>query len=498
MKSLTKLTLFIAFLMPLSMTAQKKLVAKANGYYKANRYSDAIDLYAKSLEKKRNVSVLSKLAYCYKMNNNMSMAEEIYQEIVHEERVKSKTFFYYAETLMSNEKYDKAHEWFLKYAEANPEDNRASILAQNCKVVQNLRPYFEDVAVKPFEYNSKVDDHAPVYYNNQIVFASDRKSGPNLMKEKSGWTGRDFLKIYSSDIDSMGNMKSPHPFASKLNMLNKNADNPSFTAEGDEVFFTRNCDQSSKTDEFNLQLYSAKTSNGKTWKNVKRLDFCRFELNYMHPAISPDGQTLYFVSDKGRGEGGTDIYVSKRKKDNSWGIPQNVGPLINTPENEGFPFVDNDGNLFFCSKGHVSYGGFDIFMAKLNEDEIFERVINVGKPINSSSDDISISFTKEKNIGFFTSSREGGDDDIYIFQLGDDENESWVTHYFERLDKEEEAQRAVDAETLSIPNPLNITKLKLKEHAKELKVKQEGAATENPDEATPSEDKMTPKGGGAL
>ncbi len=495
MKSLTNLIFLVAFLMPLSLTAQKKLLIKANGYFKANRYADAIDLYAKSLEKKRNISVLSKLAYCYKMNNNMQMAEEIYREIVHEERVRSNTFFYYAESLMSNEKYDQAHEWFLKYAEANPEDERAIKLAENCKVVQNLHPYFEDVLVKPFEFNSPVDDHAPVFYNNKLVFASDRKSGPNLMKEKSGWTGRDFLKIYSSDIDSMGGMRAPHPFAAKLNMLNKNADNPSFTAKGDEVYFTRNCDKSSKTDEFNLQLYSATTTNGKSWKNLKRLEFCRFELNYMHPAISPDGQTLFFVSDKGGGEGGTDIYISKRKKDNTWAIPKNVGPVINTPENEGFPFFDNEGNLFFCSKGHVSYGGFDIFMANMLEDGSFERVINVGKPINSAADDISISFMVEKNIGFFTSSRQGGDDDIYIFKIGEDEKESWVTHYFERIEQKEAAQRAADAEVLSIRNPLNITKLKLEEHAKELKAEQKASQT---DESMHG-DKLTPKGkdGGA-
>ena len=493
MKSLTKLIFIVAFLIPLSLTAQKKLVSKANGYFKANRYADAIDLYAKSLEKKRNVSVLAKLAYCYKMNNNMKMAEEIYQEIVHEERIKPKTFFYYAETLMSNEKYDKAEEWFLKYAEANPDDQRANVLAENCKVVENLKPHFESVIVKPFEFNSQVDDHAPVYYNNKIVFASDRKSGPNLMKEKSGWTGRDFLKIYSSEIDSMGVMKSPSTFSSKLNMLNKNADNPSFTADGKEVYFTRNCDKSSKTDEFNLQLYSASTSNGKTWRNLKRLDFCRFELNYMHPAISPDGQTLFFVSDKGGGEGGTDIYMSKRKKDKSWAIPKNVGPLINTPENEGFPFFDKEGNLFFCSKGHVSYGGFDIFMANMLEDGTFERVINVGKPINSAADDISISFMPDKKAGMFTSSRQGGDDDIYIFKLGEAETDSWISFYFDRMDKQEEEQRAADAEVLSIRNPLNITKLKLEEHAKELKAKEENSET---DSSTPG-DKLTPKGGGA-
>ena len=479
--------------MPLSLVAQKKLVAKANGYFKANRYADAIDLYAKSLEKKRNVHVLSKLAYCYKMNNNMKMAEEIYQEIVLEERAKPKTFFYYAESLMSNEKYDKAHEWFLKYAEANPDDERALILAENCKIVQNLKPHFENVTVKPFEFNSNVDDHAPVYYNNKIVFASDRKSGPNLMKEKSGWTGRDFLKIYSSDIDSAGVMKSPHPFSSKLNMLNKNADNPSFTEDGTEVYFTRNCDKSSKTDEFNLQLYSASTTNGKSFKNLKRLDFCRFELNYMHPAISPDGQTLFFVSDKGGGEGGTDIYMSKRKKDKSWGMPKNVGPVINTPENEGFPFFDKEGNLFFCSKGHVSYGGFDIFMAHMQGDTLFNRVVNVGKPINSAADDISISFMPEHNGGMFTSSRQGGDDDIYIFKLGAGD-ENWVSNYFDRMDKKEEEQRAADAEVLNMRNPLNITKLKLEEHAKELKAQQKDSES---NDSAPGEDKLTPKGGGA-
>lgn len=124
------------------------------------------------------------------------------------------------------------------------------------------------------------------------------------------------------------------------------------------------------------------------------------------------------MSDKPGGEGGADIWYSEKTK-NGWGKIQNLGKQINTPSHEGFPFFDNQGRLFFCSKGHAGFGGFDIFVTKRTANDEWEKPVNLGLPINSSFDDISIFLSKNNRNGAFTSSRSGGDDDIFLFEILD-------------------------------------------------------------------------------
>jgi len=186
-----------------------------------------------------------------------------------------------------------------------------------------------------------------------------------------------------------------------------------FQPTGTSMFFTRNGNHLNKQNAYCLQLYGAKSSDGKTWGKAAQLNFCRTASNYMHPAISADGKSLFFVSDKAGGLGGTDIYLSKKEK-NRWSKPQNLGPTINTNGHEGFPFMHQSGKLYFCSKGHLGLGGFDIFVTQLDENGEWETPTNLGAPINSPTDDISIFISENEEKGLFTSSREGGDDDIFL------------------------------------------------------------------------------------
>jgi len=137
-----------------------------------------------------------------------------------------------------------------------------------------------------------------------------------------------------------------------------------------------------------------------------------------HPAIAPDGLTLYFVSDVKGGFGGKDIYFVTRDKPGSpWSKPKNAGPDINTSGDEVFPYVRNDGTLYFSSDGHIGMGGLDIFKAKPQPDGTWV-VQNLKPPINSSSDDFGIVFQNETEAGIFSSTRKGkGNDDLYSFEM---------------------------------------------------------------------------------
>lgn len=396
--------------------AQNQQIKKADKLYKLNEYSEAISLYEEGLQKEESLSAKTNLAYCYLKTNRLNNAEQLYREIVNEERSKPITKYYYGETLMSNGKYEEAKNWFQKYAELNPNDERAHEMAAACDQVKQITPMFENVELKNFPQNSKADDSGPVFYKGGIVFTSDRKSGINPLKQKSGWTGRDFQQIYYSEADPGEGFIKPEVFSAKFNELNKHCGPLSFNADQNVVIFARTGKESGKNDTYNMQLYYSETNNGTKWKSPKVLSFCRTDHNYMHPALSPDGKTLYFVSDKPDGEGGTDIYKSKLT-DKGWSKPINLGINVNTSFNEGFPFVGPDGKLYFSSKGHSGYGGFDIFMVEQDDRGLWTKPQNVGIPINSSYDDISFHLNNTSTQGLFSSSRGGDDDNIYIFEI---------------------------------------------------------------------------------
>ena len=211
----------------------------------------------------------------------------------------------------------------------------------------------------------------------------------------------------------------PSSFSKNLNT--KYHEGPAtFSADGSYVIFTRNNfnqgqkGQSSEND-VKLKLYSAQFGNG-DWENVEELPFNSDEYSTAHPALSKDGSRLYFVSDMPGGVGGKDLYVSLQSR-NGWGKPINLGKEINSRSDELFPFVDDNGNLYFSASGRRgSLGGLDIYYAVLNRDGT--KVIDImplDAPINSKEDDFGIVTNSDRSVGFFSSDRRAGDDDIYKF-----------------------------------------------------------------------------------
>ena len=394
--------------------SQKAQFKKADKAYKAQNYSEAIPLYEEGLAIKENLSRKTKLANSYRMINQLDKAATLFREVVRDPKAKPITYLYLGESLMGSGNYDEAKYWFQQYHTKEPEDQKALLLIAACNQVKDIKSVFPDMGVIPFAQNSEVDDNAPIFWQNQILFSSDRNQGIKLLKQKSGVTGRDYIQIYSASEGSNFTYADPKPYSGKVNELNKNSSNISISADGTRAVFSRNSKDANKKNTHTIQLFEMTSTDGKKWKNVKPVDFSNNAYNFMHPALSPDGNTLFFVSDKGSGEGGTDIYVSYYKKE-KWSRPVNLGPVINTTANEGFPFFDQDGKLFFCSKGHAGFGGFDIFFSTQNpETEQWDVPINVGTPVNSPADDISIFIDQKSRRALFTSSREGGDDDIYL------------------------------------------------------------------------------------
>jgi outer membrane protein OmpA-like peptidoglycan-associated protein len=161
------------------------------------------------------------------------------------------------------------------------------------------------------------------------------------------------------------------------------------------------------------------TENDKHWGAVKELPFNSNEFSCGHPALSPDDNKLYFVSDMPGGFGGTDIYVVEFRKGN-WSSPINLGREINTEGNEMFPFIDEKGNMYFSSDGHEGLGGLDIFYVAMKEGIPVNDIMNLGSPINSEKDDFGLITNGNRSSGYFSSNRKRGysDDNLYSFRHG--------------------------------------------------------------------------------
>ncbi|MEN9610723.1 MAG: OmpA/MotB protein [Bacteroidota bacterium] len=396
---------------------QSQDIDKANKHYQVGAYSKAIPIYEAALAQKPNLNaVKSKLANAYRILNQPQKAIPLYAQIVDNESVISKDLLNYGETLMSIGNYEWAKKYFNLYQQRNPEDASVILLLAACDKVNSIPAYFKNVEILDFQQNTNADENAPFFYKEWLIYASDRDRGFELLKVPNGTTGRDYLHIYYAEQWDESTFGSVELFP-KVNELNKNTGNLTFTKTGSEIFFCRNSVIPSKTGAYNMQLYTAAAKDGMNWQHIQILPFCTPDNNYLYPSISPDGKMLFFIADKAQGLGGMDIYVSRKNK-KGWSRPENLGDNINTAGHEAFPFYDGNGHLYFASKGHPGFGGFDMFVSHYDSTlNKWGKAINLGLPLNSSYDDHNFCLDSTGTAGAFTSSRSGRGDDIFLFKI---------------------------------------------------------------------------------
>ncbi|MEM7038560.1 MAG: carboxypeptidase regulatory-like domain-containing protein, partial [Bacteroidota bacterium] len=328
--------------------------------------------------------------------------------------IQPNVWFEYGQILMLNRKYKAALPWFEKYQKKVPDDPRAEEMIESCKNYENFKQGAGLYKIRKLKVNSDASDFGPVFYNNQVVFASARKRSLT----KYNRTGQGYLDLYKADYAGETKLGEPELFRGRINTPYHEA-TAAFSKDGKEMFFTRNNYIKGKMGQskegiVNLATFRSVLEDGK-WSRETPLPFNSEEYSVGHPCLSPDDKKLYFVSNMPGGYGGTDLYYVTRDGD-AWGEPVNLGPAVNTKGNEMFPSMSSDGQLHFASNGHAGLGGLDVYHAIANDDS-FVVVKNVGAPINSQSDDFGLIYDPAKNVGFFTSNRPGGagDDDLYAF-----------------------------------------------------------------------------------
>ncbi|MCW3127670.1 MAG: flagellar motor protein MotB, partial [Bacteroidetes bacterium] len=264
--------------------------------------------------------------------------------------------------------------------------------------------------IERLSFNTTATEYAPAYYKKGLAYTSN-KAERGQSSQRIMWNKEPFTDIYTVQEDGKGDLNVTDKMSAVINSkLNDGA--ASFNAAFDEAFFTRNNKKCKKHDQ--LQIFTSHL-NGSEWSTPKLLNFEMEGANYAHPALSPDGNTLYFSSDMaGSGQGGMDIYTSRRNG-SVWEMPVNLGPGINTSGNETFPYAAADSTLYFTSDGWPGYGGMDVFHTKMTEGK-YGKVNNMGAEFNSQKDDLSLIMDSKNRIGYFASNRDG-DDDIFSFKI---------------------------------------------------------------------------------
>ncbi|MEI7670424.1 MAG: hypothetical protein WCJ33_10120, partial [Pseudomonadota bacterium] len=378
----------------------------------------AVEKYKKALDKKDIPDAKKKLADSYRKLENTIEAEKWYKEVADMPDSKPQDKLYAAQAMMSNEHYADAKVMLKQYLDQVPSDQTAQKLFASCDSIGSWKADSTNWRIETPAFNGSSSNMSPVRYDKGIIFSSDRTEG----KKYYEWNGRPFLDLYYAKETSPGSFDSPKKLNGKINGIYHDG-TASVTADGKTIYFTRNNYVNKKTklgsnDIVMLKLFQA-TKNDTAWVDIKELPFNSNDYSCGHPAISADGNTIYFVSDMPGGLGGTDIYMSKKEGD-TWGKPTNLGTSINTPLNELFPTLNGDA-LYFSSDGHYTMGGLDINMTK-NENGTWSQAQNIGYPLNTSADDFGLLINEGGESGYLSSNRGSSDgklDNILRFKRPD-------------------------------------------------------------------------------
>ncbi len=411
--------LFILFsVWILSGCAFKGTLGGANKAYSTGEYARSAAIYKKIFPKEKNKFTKGEIAFymgeSHRRINQPSKAVSAYSRALRTSFDHPQMRLYYAQSLLKTGKTEEAQVQFEKVLEKSPNDALAHIGLSSCKfsLEQKTAPRCEVLKFK--EINSKYSDYSSAYSaetDPRIYFSSMRTSGKK--RGLSRITGQGSSNIFVIYKDTKGRWVKPEVMEDPVS-TNFDEGALSISTDGKEMYFTR-C-RYDQTKVIGSEIYLMKRTGGR-WSDPELVPLGGDSLVLAHPAISPDGLTLYFVSDMAGSLGGKDIWkVQRADKDATWSTPVNLGAPVNTQGDEMFPYVKPDGTFYFSSDGHVGYGGLDIFRLRQNEGEP-AKVENLLMPINSMNDDFGIVFDGTSESGMFTSSRDNvkGVDNIFQF-----------------------------------------------------------------------------------
>ena len=389
-------------------------IQKADKKFELGEYYAAGEMYRSvygqiptKKNKKQKAEVAFKMGNAYRLIENNKRAESAYKNAIRHNCKDSLVHYYYAEVLKNNGKYKEALKQYQEFEKLSPENELALAGIASCDSALNAwkkKSRYEVSQLKKF--NSRFSEFCPIIVSKDgsMVYFSSTRGGKKVKTSKI--TGQRNNDIFFSRQNAKGEWEDPEVLEGEIN-TEFDEGVCAISADGQELFYT--VSKTSKGETLGTAIYSSKRSGGE-WSEPQKLTILPdSSLNVAHPAPSPDGEYLYFVSDMPGGFGGKDIWRVPREGA-GWGLPENLGETINTAADEMFPSFREDGRLYFSSDGRVGLGGLDIYEATLlpkekESDPNKWKVLHLPAPMNSSSDDFGITFQGKENKGFFSSNR---------------------------------------------------------------------------------------------
>ncbi len=375
-------------------------------------------IYTKTPPKKRDLRgyIAYRMAECNRLINNTPRATSAYMNALRYDYPDSTVNLRMGQMLQKSGKYADAIKYYNDFLATSSDNILALNGVKGCEMAPDWRNNPTRYVVKRMEkFNSRRGEFSPMLAGDkydQLYFASSRTKDKDV--KISAITGQNNNNLFLVKQDEKGAWLTPVELEDEVN-TEFDEGTPSFSPDGNTMYYTY-CSQDPEGPRTS-EIYVSARSSAK-WGKGTRATIVKDSVTALgHPAVSPDGKYLYFVSDAVGGFGGKDLFRA-RIIGNDFGPMENLGPEINTPGDEMFPYVRDSVTLYFSSNGHPGMGGLDIFKATLDSTGKW-NVVNAGSPINSMGDDFGITFAGKAEKGFFSSNRNDarGYDHIYSFEL---------------------------------------------------------------------------------
>ena len=410
--------LYIAcFALLLVSCGAEQAVKKGDKHLAVGEYFDAAEQYKKAYaqtpnkERETRGQRAKKLAECYRRINQTNKAINAYKNVIRYKQADSLTHLYLGQLYMRNGNYKEAAKQF-EIAMDSTKNPLAKIGLESAQKAPQWKKQGSAYTVKKMDlFNSRRDDYSPMLAgdaDDQLYFTSTRNQAQG--DELNGITGTKSADIFYSQKDEKGKWGKPQVIASELNStFDEGA--CCFSPDGKTMYLTQ-CATDPNYPRYARIMVSLRSDAA--WSKPKELVISGDTLSsFAHPAVSPDGEWLYFVSDMPGGMGGLDIWRCRLVTSTEVGYIENVGAPVNTPGDEMFPTFRPNGDFYFSSNGHPGLGGLDVFFIAASD----KKIHHPGFPLNSQGDDFGMTFEGKLNQGFFCSSRGDlrGFDHIYSF-----------------------------------------------------------------------------------
>ncbi|WP_303317523.1 OmpA family protein [Flavivirga abyssicola] len=419
MKNKNYILVCIALMLSFSAFSQQGKQKRADTLFNKFSFVKAAKVYRELIQNNYNKDYATRqLADCYAFLRDPRNASRFYKNVVKQKNVPVEYYYKYAQSLRGMKKYDESQIWLQRFKDSGGVVN-SNDFSKDANFITSVFGAKQQYFLDRIRFNSKFSDFGAFEHNGKVYFASTRDEGVSI-KRLYGWNEQPFLDIYVADAGTKRNVDHTAKLKGDVNSIYH--DGPvTITKNGHTMYFSRNnftedIEKKDKKGLTNMKIYRA-TLQDSIWTNIEDLSINSDDFSTQHAALSVDETKLYFSSDRPGGYGGSDIYVVDINIDGTLGEPQNVGDIVNTENSEGFPFINNEGVLFFSSDGHPGLGLYDIFGTIKGEDGNIADVINLGVPVNSNKDDFSFTMNQNGITGYFASNRKGGrgDDDIYAY-----------------------------------------------------------------------------------